>query len=97
MDEVECHAGGAAAEILGVDKERIRVPKEIEFNIVGNLHHPEWGETNTSEWLYDTFEGGHRLLGGYSDGGGLADVDGCRPDDHLDDIGFRLLAEFPQK
>ncbi len=97
LDEVESHVVPAAAEILGVDKERIRVPKEIEFNVIGNLHHQEWGQTNTWEWLYDIFGGGGRLIGGDSGLGGLAGVRDGWPGDHGDGIGFRLLVEFPQK
>lgn len=86
-----------AEELLGIDAGRIRVPKEIEFNVIGNLHHPEWGQTNTWEWLHDNFGDDDRLIGGSSDYGGLAHVDDYWPGHHYGLLGFRLLAEFPQK
>lgn len=98
LEEIEAEVVPRVAQkLLGIDAGRIRVPKEIEFNVIGNLYHPEWGQTNTWEWLYDNFGDGYRLLGGYSDYGGLASVLDCRPAYHDDYIGFRLLAEFPQK
>ncbi len=98
LDEIEGEVVPQVAQgILGIVSSRVRVPKEIEFNFIGNLHHPEWGRTNTSEWMHDGFGGVGRLFGGDSDYGGLVYVDDYWPDDHRDRIGFRLLAEFPQE
>lgn len=98
LDEVESQViPRVAEEILGIESQRVRVPKEIEFNVLGNLHHPEWGQTNTWEWLYDKLGNLSRLIGGHLDGGGLASVRDYYPTFRIDRIGFRLLAEFPQK
>jgi len=63
------------AELLGVEASAVRLPKAIEFNVIGNMKHPEWGQANTWEWFEDNFEDDNRLAGGDSDNGGLADVD----------------------
>lgn len=70
----------------------------IEFNVLGNIAHPELGQTNTWEWFGDpAFRGDSRLIGGFSDGGGLADVD----DDHVgfrfDFTAFSPVVRFPSK
>lgn len=62
------------ARLLGVEFSQVRLPKEIEFNVIGNFKHPEWGEVNTGEWFNDRFGGGVRLLGGDSGHGGLSHV-----------------------
>lgn len=97
LDEVEAHVVPRFAEILRVDPERVRVPKEIEFNILGNLHYPQWGQATTWEWLYDKIGNVSRLIGGHLDAGGLAGSRDYHPALHSDRIGFRLLVEFPQK
>ncbi len=56
-------------------KGNVRGRKYLEFNVRGNIAHPEWGQTNTWEWFADpVFQGGDRLFGGASDSGGLACV-----------------------
>ena len=95
-DEVTQHVNPAVAELLGVEVSQVRLPRAIEFNVLGNLFHPEWGETTTWEWFEDVFGGGRRLHGGYSVYGGLADVDHYWSDGR-DDIGFRPLVVFPSK
>lgn len=44
----------------------------MQFNIWGNMTHPEWGRTNTSQWFRDKVRANGRLIGGNSNGGGLA-------------------------
>jgi len=67
----------------------------IEFNILGNIHHPEWGESNCSEWFSDQYKAGlRRLLGGDSDFGGLAYVYSDDPVNRHGGIGFRALGRF---
>ncbi len=41
----------------------MRTPREIEFNVLGNMYHPEWGQTNTWEVMNDQFGRGGRLGG----------------------------------
>jgi hypothetical protein len=83
------------AKIFEVKDEAVRLPKEIEFNILGNMHHPEWGETSTFEWLDDKFKSGSRLIGGYSDGGGLSHVSYAPSGNRYAYVGFRPLIVFP--
>lgn len=85
------------AKVLEVDKNQVRLPKEIEFNVIGNLKHPEWGETNTWEWFEDKFGDDHRLIGGDSDRGGLADVGHRWFGNRSDFVAFRPLVVVSSK
>ena len=69
----------------------------IELNIWGNMFHPKWGQTNTSEWFADNFGDSYRLVGGHSDYGGLAHVYGPWSDDRHDHIAFSPVVRFPSK
>ncbi|MDP2637993.1 MAG: hypothetical protein Q8P26_02950 [Candidatus Levybacteria bacterium] len=62
------------AKILGLDSSQVRLPKVIEFNVIGNLKHQEWGKTNTTEVFADKFGHLNQLVGGNFDRGGLSDV-----------------------
>lgn len=95
-DEVEGVILPEVAKLLpaGVS---IRMPREIEFNVFGNIHYPKWGNTNTWEWMNDRFGHGGRLIGGDSDGGGLASVSYGSSDDRDDFMAFRSLVEIPSK
>lgn len=85
------------AKLLGVDKSAVKLPKEIEFNVIGNFKHPEWGKINTWEWFDDKFGVDRRLRGGFSGYGGLASVNYDWSDRHRDLIGFRPFVVFPSK
>lgn len=74
----------------------VRTPRVIEFNVLGNIYHPEWGDTNTWEIMNDKFGGGGRLIGGGSVGGGLAGVSGCWADGRHGGVAFRSLIDFSQ-
>jgi len=85
----------AIARAYNLKPEQITLPRMIEFNILGNIHHPEWGESNCSEWFSDQHKAGlGRLRGGRSGLGGLACVLSDDPDYRLDVIGFRALGRF---
>ncbi len=94
-DEIDTHVAPEVANILGVDRAQVGVPREIEFNVAGNVFHPEWGKTNTWEWMADRFGHGSRLIGGHSDLGGLSHVRDHSSGDHYDSLGFRLQIAFP--
>lgn len=96
-NELTEHVLPAIAEMLGVDSNHVRLPKEIEFNITGNLFHPEWGNTNTLEWFADKFGDGSHLFGGDSGRGGLADVDRRWSDFRSDLVAFGPVVRFPSK
>lgn len=70
-------------------------PSYMVFNYRGNTAHPEWGQTNTSEWFANEFGDGSRLFGGGRDFGGLARVDYFWHGDHYGSVGFRLHVAFP--
>ena len=80
---------------------RVRNMREIEFNVWGNIFHPEWGQSNTWEWFADKFGDNYRLAGGDYKKGGLADVGRSWYMGHgghmLVTIGFRPLVVFPPK
>jgi len=96
-DELYQYVYPEIAKLLGIDPTQVRSSKEIEFNVLGNLHYPYLGETSTWEWLHDKFEDDHRLDGGGSGLGGLANVHRSWSDDRHDDLGFRPLVVFPSK
>lgn len=96
-DERKAHFDKALASLIGVNSSCVRITREIEFNVLGNLYHPEWGQTSTLEWFADAFGDSRRLYGGHRDDGGLADVNCSWSDDRNDGIGFRPLVTFPSK
>lgn len=96
-DELNQHVLPAIAETLGVKPEQVRLPRAIEFNVIGNLFHPEWGRTNTCEWFEDNFGYQSRLNGGMSELGGLSDADYDWSVYRFDSTGFRPLVVFSSK
>ena len=85
----------AIARAYNLKPEQITLPRMIEFNVLGNIHHPEWGESNCSEWFSDQHKAGlKRLDGGNSVNGGLAYVGSRGPGVRSGNIGFRALGRF---
>ncbi len=86
----------ALARSLGLDPNSVSVPSAIIWNVIGNIHHPEWGNTDTWEWFSDEFNKGRSWLGGgSSDFGGLSHVGAVDDVGYRgDDSGFRLLGRF---
>jgi hypothetical protein len=83
------------ARQLEVRLEQVRLPRVIEFNYFGNAIKPQWGETDTWEWLQDACGGGrYRMRGGHRFAGGLAVVYFRTPTGHGTDRGFRPLVDF---
>lgn len=95
FEEVEQAVPPEVARYLRVNKRKTRVPFEEEFNILGNIFYPHFGQASTSEWLMNSFGDGHRLRGGHSGSGGLGYVSRWGSDDRGGHLGFRLLAEIP--
>jgi hypothetical protein len=85
------------AEILKTDPDRISLPRAIEWNVIGNIHHPEWGETNTWEWFEESYESSDRLDGGSSGSGGLSLVVSDDAGNRFGGIGFRPSVRFSSK
>ncbi|HEU0050828.1 MAG TPA: hypothetical protein VFQ60_02100, partial [Patescibacteria group bacterium] len=72
----------------------ITIPRAIEFNILGNIYYPQWGDTDTSEWFSDTYRNGERLFGGNSEGNGISLVSWFFSTTRLGGIGFRVIGRF---
>ncbi len=88
----------AIAEALDVPPESLRLPRAIEWNYMGNVYYPKWGETNTWEWFEDSYQKGTRRLdGGSSRHGGLSYVRWDAPDDRHDSLGFRPQVVFSRE
>lgn len=89
-DEIDALVIPEFARRIDINAGQTGLPRAIEFNVAGNLNHPEWGQTNTAEWFADKFDSSDRLVGGYSDDGGLAYVDASESGHHNGYLGFRL-------
>ncbi|HEU0050770.1 MAG TPA: hypothetical protein VFQ60_01800 [Patescibacteria group bacterium] len=85
----------AIAKVMGISEEYVSLPRAIEFNVLGNLYYPEWGETDTDEWFEDGYKEHWRLYGGASLDGGLSCVSAGRCNYINGSIGFRMIARFP--
>ena len=82
----------AFAKALDLKPGQASLTEAIVWNVLANIHHPDWGTTNTAEWQKETLRSGERLISGSSDLGGASYVswrDG--PDE---DLGFRPLGRF---
>ena len=84
-------------DLVNKGQAKAGVPPFASLFYRGNTAHPEWGETNTWEWLANSFGDGGRLIGGYRDRGGLAGVDYRWRDDHFGNVAFRLRVAFSSK
>ncbi len=82
----------ALAEALDIPPANLSLPPAILSNFLANLYHPEWGETDTSEWQKETYGSGTRLVAGSSDHGGASYV--SWHDRAYAYFGFRPLGRF---
>lgn len=67
-DELNEAINPAIAKELGVSSVMVRAPKAIEYNLIGNIFHPEWGAGNVDIWFDDTNYGGSTSNSEESDG-----------------------------
>ncbi|MEI8360928.1 MAG: hypothetical protein WCG01_02275 [bacterium] len=82
------------ASVLKVQADKMTLPRAIDFNVLGNIHHQEWGTTTNYEWFSDIYDGGYRLYGGISVDGGLSHVN-YYPESRRDNtMGFRPMVRF---
>lgn len=91
-----------AAKILGLSKKAVRLCTAEEWNLIGNLFLwlntnrnmtlPDLGSTTSWEWCENDYGGGGRLIVGYREQGGLANVYCDRHGHRSGDVGFRVLA-----
>jgi len=96
-DEWEAEIKPAWAEKLQLEPSQVRLELAEEANIIPRLYpympRKADGQTNTWVWYEQYFEGrGHRLYGGNSDYGGLANVHWLAAGDHWSGGSFRPLA-----
>jgi hypothetical protein len=79
-------------------KGNVRNRRFMEFNVRGNIRHPEYGQTDTWEWFGDpVFGGAYRLRGGGSNIGGLGGVGNDAVDHYRGRTSFSPVVEFPSK
>lgn len=85
----------AFADVLDVDAKKIGLPKAVEFNLLGNLHYPQWGSTRLNEFFCDRRGSSHILYGGSYLLGGIASIGGAITNTGRgSEIGFRLVVRF---
>lgn len=86
------------AEALGLDSNEFDLAYGIENSVLMHMYRPDWGNTDSYEWLKDkSTDGRLRLYGGGSDDGGLSDVGWGGADSRSVNFGFRPLGRFSQK
>lgn len=70
--------------------------RAIEFNVLGNIHYPEWGETDAREHFIDQYgtQEGYHLIGGSKPWGGLSHVDSVADDFASAKTGFRFIGRL---
>ncbi|OGL73129.1 hypothetical protein A3E39_04520 [Candidatus Uhrbacteria bacterium RIFCSPHIGHO2_12_FULL_60_25] len=82
----------AFAKALDLKPGQASLTETIVWNVLANIHHPEWGTTDTTEWQKETSGSGGRLISGRSGYGGASGVGwGGRP---FGRVGFRPLGRF---
>lgn len=79
------------AQFLKIDSQKIRLPRFVEWNFLGNFFYPQWGTTSTWEWFDDCFSTGECLAGGSNS---LSILGWDPPDFWSTQLGFRLLIEI---
>ncbi len=77
--EVDNHLIQAFADVVGLEASQVRLERAIEANVLSQIHtgsaRAKDGGTDTWLWYQESFgSAAVRVFGGYSGGGGLADV-----------------------
>ena len=80
------------SKALNITPAQFSLTETIVWNVLANIHHPEWGTTNTYEWQKEKFGSGERLISGNSVHGGASYVYWL--DDACVNVGFRPLGRF---
>ena len=88
----------AMAKKFGVEDERVRLERAIEFNWLANLYDPWRGNYPISQWFYDTMKPRSWpdwcLIGGNFCLGGVAHIEECASDKWSSSITARPLIKF---
>lgn len=83
------------AQLYGIDSDFLDLPKQIEFNLLGNMHYPEWGMTDCDEFFDDKYyQGFGNFIGGSSASGGLSYIFPAKDGTQSGKIGFRFIVRF---
>ncbi|HEU0050869.1 MAG TPA: hypothetical protein VFQ60_02310 [Patescibacteria group bacterium] len=72
----------------------IGIPRAIEFNVLGNIHYPQWAQTNISEWFSDKYGGSGPLSRLYGGSGRLSRFMWNVAQGRSWKIGFRVIGRF---
>jgi hypothetical protein len=81
------------SKAFDIDIDRIQLPEAMVWNLVTNIHHPEWVKTDTWEWIKEARRMvGSRLACGYVESDGNAFM--CWGADARDNTGFRPMGRF---
>jgi hypothetical protein len=79
------------AKFLNFPLDKVRLPRFIEWNFLGNAFYPYWGKTSTWEWFFDRLSTGECLTGGANS---LSALSWDPPDYWSTILGFRILVEI---
>ena len=85
------------AKAMGLAPEKVSLPRMIEFNLIGNIYHPEWGQqpSDCFEWFSDRSDDGRFCLNGCSSRlGGFAFVRSLDTRNTSIETGFRPMGRF---
>jgi hypothetical protein len=84
----------ALAGALGATPETFRLPRSIELNVLGNLHHLEWSEADGWEWLGDRWKKDGQLMGGRAETDDTTVAGGTEAKNRSGRVGFRPMLRF---
>ncbi len=87
----------ALAGAYGLKPGDVAVQRMVEFNALGNLHHPEWGEpsSESAEWFNEkVLDGEYKVYGGDGRSGGLSSLFNVYPGENVNGIAFRLVGHL---
>ncbi|MEI8360919.1 MAG: hypothetical protein WCG01_02230 [bacterium] len=82
------------AYVINVPVESLGLPRAIEYSVLGNMHHPEWGDTECNEWLADSQLIVKNLVAGWVGDNNLSSVGLTGFERSSDNTGFRLMARL---
>jgi hypothetical protein len=83
------------AQAFDLSIDHVQLPELIIWNLMLNIHHPEWGDTDTPEWVWETLSrhGYARVICEFyyrTNRFRVGSQDSC-----MSDIGFRAMARYP--
>ena len=91
---VETYVLPALTQELDISQAAVVLPTAAQFNFIVNAYHPEWGKTNTDEWLRDSAGDGNRLVGGRVRADGYFNIEARKNDFRFSEVGFRPMIVF---